>query len=387
VGRQLNMHLHGISLQHFRSYSQQTFLFPKQLTILVGKNAAGKTSVLEAIHLLSTGESFRAEQISEMIEFGQEIGRVKGKVVAPERKAVDEDALSADETAEAAPDETELEVMLTHGEFQGKRTQSRLYTVNQVRRLKKNFIGQFFTVVFRPEDMRLIEGSPSRRRQFVDTVLNVTSREYAVALKTYEEALKRRNRLLQQVQEGLQNQSVLMYWNSLLLKHGQVVQEQRRQFFAFFSSVEFPLSFTLEYQPSLITEERMMQYAEREIASGHTLIGPHKDDFSVRLAEVASSQAEEVLGSPVALYGSRGQQRLAVLWLKICELEFLKSTTQTQPILLLDDILSELDAEHRQDVFSLLHQGQAILTTTEEKMVEEVIAVLPDHEVMRLAQD
>jgi DNA replication and repair protein RecF len=361
------MHLHGISLQHFRNYTQQTFLFPKKTTIIVGNNAAGKTSIIEAVHLLSTGESFRAEQVAEMIQFKQEIGRVKGKF-----------------------DETELEVTLTRGEIQGKKTQSRLYSVNQVRRLKKNFVGQFFTVAFRPEDMRLIEGSPSRRRQFIDTVLNVTQREYALSLKTYEEALKRRNRLLQQVQEGLMNKSVLAYWNSLILKHGQIVQEHRRQFFSFFPSVEFPMTFTIDYQPSLMNEERMAQYADREIAAGHTLIGPHKDDFIVRLAAdpaIVTMAEDSILGSPVSLYGSRGQQRLAVLWLKMCELEYVKSFTNVQPILLLDDILSELDAEHRQDVFSLLHQGQAILTTTEEKMVEEITHVVSDYQIIRLTHD
>jgi DNA replication and repair protein RecF len=355
------MHLHGISLQHFRNYTQQTFLFPQQTTIIVGNNAAGKTSIIEAIHLLSTGESFRAEQVAEMIQFDQEIGRVKAKVVGGATEA-------------EAETETELEVMLTRGELQGKRTSSRLYTVNQVRRLKKSFVGHFFTVVFRPEDMRLIEGSPSRRRNFIDTVLNVTSREYAVSLKTYEEALKRRNRLLQQVQEGLMQRTVLAYWNALLLKHGQVIQEQRRQFFAFFAEVSFPLSFTVEYQPSLINDGRMAEYADREIAAGHTLIGPHKDDFFVQLDGVKN----------VALYGSRGQQRLAVLWLKMCELEFVKQVTKTQPILLLDDILSELDAEHRQDVFSLLNQGQAILTTTEEKMAEEIRQVAQDYQTIHL---
>ncbi len=367
------MHLHGISLQHFRNYTQQTFLFPCQTTIVVGNNAAGKTSIIEAIHLLSTGESFRAEQVAEMISINQEIGRVKGKV---ERKAQDP------EIQDYSAETIELEVTLTRGEVQGKRTSSRLYAVNQVRRLKKNFVGQFFTIVFRPEDMRLIEGSPGRRREFIDTVLNVTHREYAASLKTYEDALKRRNRLLQQIQEGQMNRSVLSYWNSLLLKHGQVVQEQRRQFFAFFSSVVFPVQFRVQYIPSVMSEERMLQYAEKEIAAGHTLIGPHKDDFEVSLLE--GPFVSTTGSSSVAAYGSRGQQRLAVLWLKICELEYVKDITHSKPILLLDDILSELDVAHRKDVFSLLNQGQAILTTTEHKMVEEIVAAVNDHQVIEL---
>jgi DNA replication and repair protein RecF len=374
------MHLQGVSLQHFRNYTQQTFLFPKQTTMIVGKNAVGKTSIIETIALLSTGESFRAEEVQEMIQFNQDLARIKGKVIDTKTGEAGGQDGSAEEDADdkkaISAEETSLEMVITRGMLDGKAVQSRIYTVNDVRRRKKDFIGKFFTVVFRPEDMRLVEGSPSRRRQFIDTALSVCDRTYAESLKTYEDALKRRNRLLDQIQEGKMPRTVLTYWTNLLIKHGEILQEKRRQFFAFFASVEFPVHFEVHYLPSIMSEARMSEYAEKEIIVGHTMIGPHKDDFDVRLKETNFL--------PVSTYGSRGQQRLAVLWLKISELEFLKQQTHIQPLLLLDDILSELDEEHRGDVISLLTHGQSIITTTEDKIIEEVQPHVTDLDIIHL---
>ncbi len=351
------MYLNGISLQNFRNYSQQSFLFPKTTTVIVGDNGVGKTSLLEGIALLVTGESFRAEKVEEMIRFGAEIARVKGKIHTTEP--------------------TELEITLTHGAVNGQKVQSRLYAVNNVRRLKKNFVGHLFAVVFRPEDMRLIEGSPGRRRDFIDTILGVTDRDYAQSLKTYGDGLVRRNRLLTQIRENEMPRSALTYWTTLLLKHGEILQEKRRQLLGFFAGVEFPFQFSAVYQPSVISEARLAQYAENEVAAGHTLVGPHKDDFIVNLSN-------DLEGLALHLYGSRGQQRLGVLWLKMCELAYLKNQTGLQPLLLLDDILSELDQAHRQAVLSLLNHGQAVITTTEMRMVEEIIAATNDIEVLHI---
>jgi DNA replication and repair protein RecF len=355
------MHFDGLSFQNFRNYSQRTFLFPNKVTAILGENAKGKTSIIEAISLLSTGESFRAERVEEMIRVNEELGRVKGKV-------------------DVSGEKIELEVIITRGVVNGKSTQSRLYSVAGVKRQKRNFVGKFFTVVFRPEDMRLVEGSPSRRRQFIDTVLSVVDPEYAVALKTYEESLKKRNRLLQSIQEGTMPRSVLLFWTQAVIKHGSHLQEKRRNFFGSFTSVRFPMPFQVEYLPSVISDERMAEYADREVIVGHMLIGPHKDDFSVHFLDPALGAVPK----PVATYGSRGQQRLAVLWLKMAELEFLENQTQQSPLLLLDDILSELDEKHRHDVILLLQDKQAIITTTEKKVVSEIQAQLPAVDVLEL---
>lgn len=354
----------GLSLQYFRNYRQHTFHFPQPLTVVLGNNAAGKTSLLEALALLSTGESFRATEVQEMIQLDQEIARVKAQVITEE---VDKRAV-ADEAVERAPelgDSTELEVLLTRGLYNGQRVQTRMYSLNNVKKRKKDFVGHILTVVFRPEDLRLIEGSPARRRQFLDTVLKTIDPEYELALKTYDDSLKRRNKLLLQVKEGKMPRSILTFWTTAILKHGSVLQAKRSELLGTFGQVEFPVQLSVEYQPSVMSQAHLDEHADAEIAVGHTLIGPHKDDFVVQLP-----LAGQVL--PIAQYGSRGQQRLAVLWLKMCEFDFLYQRTQTRPLLLLDDILSELDAEHQDQVFSLLNLTQSVITTTERQTFEKL---------------
>lgn len=358
------MRIAGLSLQHFRNYAQQTIMFDQSTTVIAGPNAVGKTSIIEAIYLLATGNSFRADKVEEMITFGQELARVKGKLVAPDEE------------------ETILEVVLTRGLVQGKKTALRLYSVNDVRRRKREFTSNFSTVAFRPEDMRLIEGSPSRRRGYLDGPLAAVDKEYERALSTYDQALIRRNRLLQKVREGEQPKTVLTFWNMTLIKHGAYLTECRRLFMDFCRSVTFPLKFEIEYDASEISEERIAQYQDREILAGHTLVGPHKDDIIVK-HEFAAGTETELL--PVSAYGSRGQQRMAVLWLKICEFEYIKYRSQQIPILLLDDILSELDVDSRQRVLSLVGQGQSIITTAELGLLEEIRNQVSQLQVMEMA--
>jgi len=345
------MKLSQLSLAHFRSYDIKVIKFDHLTTILVGPNAVGKTSIIEAIHLLASGDSFRATKIEQMIEFDQELARVKGKI-------------------QTNGDDINLEVILTRGEVQGKRVQKRIFSINDTRRSKRKFVGQLLTVVFRPEDMRLIEGSKHRRRDFMDIPLSLIDSEYLRAVNTYGKALTKRNRLLTQIREGLMPRKTLTFWTLTLLKHGQIIQKKRQQFLEFFKSVDFPVPFSVEYDLSLMTEERMEKYADREIAAGHTLIGPHKDDLIVKLAVETEASGEE--HRDIALYGSRGQQRMGVLWLKTCELAFLEYETQEKPLLLLDDVLSELDDNHQQLVLNLLNGNQTIITTASFETAQDI---------------
>lgn len=362
------MTLSSISLQNFRNYISQTIAFDQPTTMIVGPNAAGKTSVIEAIHLLATGNSFRAEKVEEMIRFSQELARVKGEL---------------HDLAELDDDPTKLEVVLTRGMVQGKKTALRLYSVNDVRRRKREFTSNFSTVVFRPEDMRLVEGSPARRRGFLDGPLTAVDKEYERSITTYDQALIRRNRLLQQVREGEQPSTVLTYWNLTLIKHGTYITDCRRRFLDFCQTVAFPLNFTVDYDSSVISEPRIREYQDREIAAGHTLVGPHKDDFIVKFPFQVDGHEEAL---PISAYGSRGQQRMAVLWLKVCEFEYLKHQTKQTPLLLLDDILSELDEESRQRVLSLVGQGQSIITTAEPKVGKEVRAQVTKLQIMEMGE-
>jgi len=356
------MYLRTLHLQNFRKFSSQQIDFNVTTTLLSGKNGSGKTSVLEAVYLLGSGESFRAGKVDEMIGFNQEISRVQAELV-------DQDQ-----------DEIRVEVLLTRGEVQGKKTAKRLYSVNEVKKRKKDAIGKINAVIFRPEDMRLVEGSPARRRQFLDMALSLMVKGYASSLSTYDQALLKRNRLILQVREGEMPKAVLSFWTAQLIKHGSILQIARQQFLHDFSSVEFPVSFKAQYLESLINQDRMDQYADREIAAGHTLIGPHKDDFIVNFQDPDLQQES----FDIAIFGSRGQQRLAVLWLKICELNLLEKTTGQKAILLLDDIFSELDQDGRDQVLSLINGRQTIITTADKKMRLELEDKLHHYQLIEI---
>lgn len=362
------MFLRKLALQNFRNFTNQHWDFAKT-TIFVGENGSGKTSIIEAINLLASGDSFRAARIEEMIRLEAELSRVQALF---ELESLD-DLLSTNnlqnlENKQNDLENLKLEAMLTRGMVAGKKSQYRLFTVNDVRRRRKDFVKNLSVVVFRPEDLRLIEGNPRRRRLFLDQTLSMLNWEYQRALQQYEQTLKRRNLLLQKVREGEEDKNVLTFWNLNLVKHGEFLQRERSIFIDFIREVIFPFELNIEYLPSLINENRLKKYASKETAAGHTLIGPHKDDFLVKF----SLPKKGIEDLSLLAYGSRGQQRLGVLWLKIAELQFLHSQIDYQPLLLLDDIMSELDENSKEMVLTLLENYQVVLTTADVDLAEEL---------------
>ncbi|MCL4208754.1 AAA family ATPase [Patescibacteria group bacterium] len=364
------MILEKVVLNNFRNYKLGTFDLDKRSTLLVGPNAIGKTSIIEAIYLLSTADSFRSGKIDEMISFENEISRVSGRL---------------SELGDTKDSDFEtIEILLNKGIVSGKRTQKRLYTVNSAKKRRKDFVGKFLCVVFRPEDMRLIEGSKTRRRNFIDESLSVLDWQYDRSLKMYEEAHLKKNKLLWQIKEGLAPKTTLKYWNLTILKHGQYLQTMRQKFLDSFVEVDFPLRFRVEYVPSIISQERQDEYEGREISSGHSLIGPHKDDFIVHLKDHLHQQT--VPDFDVAIYGSRGQQRMAVLWLKVCQLKYLEKVSNQKALLLLDDIFSELDAQMREKVIGLLYERQSIITSADVLVKDELKKYIGEIKILDLNQ-
>jgi len=335
-----------LELSNFRSYRKKTIKF-SNLTVLLGPNGAGKTNILEAIYLLSTGNSLRAQLTEEMISWEAEIAQVTGIV-----ELVQDQFLS-------------LGVVLTPGVYMGKRTTKRRYLVDGAPRSKSTFAGRLVSVMFRPEDLRLVEGSPSRRRQFLDEVLAQASSEYARALTSYERALRRRNKVLDSIREGVARREQLKYWDQAVVKNGNTLTEYRREFAEYLTGVKTAFGeYRVEYDASTVTEARLLQYAREEVAAGHTLVGPHKDDFLVYLL----GEGEKNLMK----YGSRGEQRLGVLFLKLSSLQYLEEKLELKPILLLDDIFSELDEIHRTEVVKMVTGRQTIIATAEEESLRFV---------------
>ncbi len=354
------MLIKSLALQNFRNFALQSFNF-KKTNLIFGVNGIGKTSIVEAIYLLASADSFRAGKVEEMIRLETELGRVQGLI-------------DVEDSLKNQSEEMKLEIMLTRGVVQGKRTQYRLFAINDVRRRKKDFLAFFKAVVFRPEDLRLVEGSPSRRRAFLDNALSMVSTDYAATLLKYEQTLKRRNRLLQKVNEGSEGREALHFWNINLVRYGEFLQIKRASLIDFIREVVFPFELNIAYLPSLISEKLLAEHLEKEIFLGHSLIGPHKDDFLLKF-----SQTEKGIDDLSLLaYGSRGQQRLGVLWLKIAELQFLTDKIGYQPVLLLDDILSELDIYSKEMVLNLLSNYQTILTTADADVLADLKKNLAD---------
>lgn len=346
------MRLKELVLKDFRNCQKREFDFNEQVTVLLGPNAVGKTNVLEAIRLVSTGDSLRAGRIEEMIRFEQEWGRVEAKVV-------DKDE-----------DEVELAVMLTRGELKGKRVNKRRYLVNDNGKRKRDFVGRLPSVVFIPQDLNMIAGSPYKRRKWLDEMLSQVENGYGRSLQSYKKALRRRNKILQAIREGEASRYQLTFWDGLLIKHGRVLLEKREELVKYISEIfrrsELFSELRLEYDKNVVSERRLDQYEKEEVAAGHTLVGPHKDDVVVLF--------DDGKRRDLGVYGSRGEQRMAILGMKMGELLYLEEKLGKKPILLLDDIFSELDKKHSGEVHRVMEDRQVVVTTTEKKKVEELKA-------------
>lgn len=330
------MILTSLTLQQFRNYGKRSFVFSPDLTIIVGANASGKTNIVEAVYFLATGKSFRADTDRESIRLGEEIARIKGNL-----------------------EDTTLEIAETTGDVGGKKAPLKKYLVNGVPKRMIDFVGNLRAVLFWPEHLELVTDSPSIRRKYLDSVLVQVDREYRRNLMSYERGLRQRNKLLDLLSEGKASRSQLLFWNQLLIKAGAYLTEKREEFIHFINSYHIShITYHIAYDKSVISESRLEQYRDEEIAAKATLVGPHRDDMKFAIRDISLSA-----------YGSRGEQRLGILWLKLSEATFIQKKTATRPILLLDDIFSELDEEHRETVLNLIQKQQTILTTTDIAML------------------
>ncbi len=338
-----------LKLDNFRSFDSRVFDFDGSQILILGDNGLGKTNILESISLLSTGKSFQGNSLSECVRLGKQVAHVEA------RGSVDGEEINLSLS------------ILSKDNSLGERASTR-YQKNGVKKRKSDVIGTLKSVVFRPEDLELVIGSPAHKRHFLDEVLIQVSKKYALALREYERALKHRNKLILQLREGLATRRDFLFWDEILIRHGDTITRERSAFLNFLNqSVVFPLKGTVEYDRSLMTQDRLHKYATAEVAAGKTLVGPHKDTLIVQVALNGDNKLHDV-----SLYGSRGQQRLAVLWLKLGQLMYIEKETGITPILLLDDIFSELDDTNREIIFPLFTNHQVIMTSAEQ------LEALPD---------
>lgn len=326
------MFLKKLSLVNFRNYSNLSLEFDQKPTILLGNNAVGKSNLLESIYLLSTTKSQRVELDSELIKEGEEFSRVEGIL-------------------EKSKSETSLEISFQLIE----ENLSKRLKVNGIQRRSVDFIGNLPAVIFYPSDINMITGPPSLRRWHLDLGLAQVDSDYKKSLTLYEQVLTSRNRVLKRIKVGESKVDELTFWTGELLKQGKVISDKRKGFFEFVNKLKKPLGdFEFEFHESILSEERLNQYSGREIAAAATLIGPHRDDFKILQNN-----------RNLAHFGSRGEQRTATLAFKLSQLEFMAQVLGKRPILLLDDVFSELDAKHRESVIEIVGKQQTIIATVE----------------------
>ena len=336
------MYIKNISLQYFRNYENLNMEFSPKLNILYGDNAQGKTNVLEAVYMSAMGRSQRTSKDKEIIKLDKEEAHIQVFVVEDNGES-----------------ENRIDVHL-------KKNGKKGIAVNSVvvKKLGELF-GRIYIVIFSPEDLQLIKSGPSERRKFVDMELCQLNKIYYYDLQQYYKILKQRNNLLKTIQKTPNLKDTLFVWDSQLITYAKKIIASRKAFIEKVRKIASGIHFNItggaekldiEYTPNANEDEmelKLKKHLEKDIFFGNTSVGPHKDDLNFYIN-----------GNDVKVYGSQGQQRTAALSAKLAEIELIKEEKAVNPILLLDDVLSELDENRQMYLLDNISDIQTILTCT-----------------------
>ena len=347
------MNLRELSLRSFRNYEEVQLSFDPGVNLIVGDNAQGKTNLLEAISYLGSGKSFRAMKTAEMIRFGDDFAELQGKVFAQER-------------------EQNLRYLL----FSGSRPRQ-IFRNGVKKKSVSELSGVLPTVLFCPEDLMILKMGSSQRRRFGDHALCQLRPNYDAALTEYHRILEQKSRILKDHFENPAVLAILPEYNTRLCQVGALLISYRARFdqalgqsagkfhSQFSGGVE---NFDLQYKTvstvadpfapvSQLTQDlldHLQRHHRAELESGQCLTGPHKDDFTVTLS-----------GIDLKSYGSQGQTRTAAISLKLAQRELMGREWGEEPVLLLDDVLSELDPGRKDFVLNQIVSGQVFITCCE----------------------
>lgn len=341
------MILKSISFYHFRNFKEKKFKINPHLTAIFGKNACGKTNILEGIYFLVRGEGFRETREEELIIFDKKEAHVEGILIDEKNKDSNVFRISL----------IKNDLGLDKFYFLGKTKKSRQFYLKDI----------LPVVLFSPEQIEIINGTPSIRREYFDKFLSGIDSEYKKHLINYQQALRKRNKILEKTFNIVSLKQELNFWNDYLINQGNYLIDKRREYIEYLNQNKKIDSkeFFVKYESNDINIERFNEYFDREIKIRKTLIGPQKDDFIIYLIDDLSPS-----GKNIYLYGSRSEQRLALFWLKINELKYLESFFKKKPILLLDDIFSELDKDNQRLIFNLIDNYQTLVTSTEKELIK-----------------
>lgn len=335
------MYINKIKLTNFRNYEQQEIALNKNINVIYGDNAQGKTNILEAIFLSSFGKSFRTSKEKELIKFGQDHLIV----------------------------ETEYQKKDRCGKIKIEIGNKKQIAVNGVK-IKKlsEILGNINIVIFTPEDINILKDGPSARRRFLDMMIGQLRPNYVYNLNLYMQTLEQRNNYLKQIKEENKPQELLEIWDEKLAEYGEIIFRYRKEFvdkmIQKINDIHKKITdqkeeLQFEYTSNCSQKNEYLQLLKErrklDIIKGFTTKGIHRDDFVIYIN-----------GKEVGVYGSQGQNRTVILSLKLAELNVIYDEIGEYPILLLDDFMSELDEKRRKNFLENIENTQVIITGTEK---------------------
>lgn len=365
------MEILNLALVNFRNFSKFSFNFDKNLTVIMGPNGSGKSNILEAIGMLVGIKSVRVETDLDLVKFGKSEAKIEARVGVPSFTEVTEG-------------KGEARVLTINFQVIDELSVKKAYFIDSIKKRLFDFVDYFSVVEFSPLDLDLVVGTPTLRRHHLDVLLSSLDREYWRAISSYNMVVVRRNKVLARILERQSKPAELDFWDERLVEHGTLISKKRGGFFEFLNFVAGSIvgtevglpdsrvskrtrpknlsGFSWHLKQSLLSSEKLLKNRERDIAAGMTLSGPHRDDFLFLFKE-----------KNLEFFGSRGEQRMAVLALKLAELEYFAIKRGSRPVLALDDIFSELDWEHREAVLGVIDKQQTIITAAERESLPKEI--------------
>jgi len=342
--------IQSINLEQFRSFPKLDIdLSGENINILLGPNGMGKTNILESISILSEMQSFLRAQEEDLVHWGKDYARVSAGLINDQKE------------------ESKIEVVR-----QLLPRKQKACFINDVKTPLANSVGHLPTVAFLPQDLELFTGPPNLRRRFLDSLLSQVSPEYARALSAYGKIIKQRNSLLKKIVDGSAGRGDLKSWDQMVAKEGALITLKRLELIEVFQctllqevqtlgekweSVELVYKRKGEARTQEDLESEIMEllehYQERDLILCSTTIGPHRDDWHI-----------EADARSLTSFASRGQQRAAVLALIFLKVSFLEIRRGEKPVVLLDDVFSELDDEHQKALLKCFDDYQVIISAT-----------------------
>ena len=335
------MYIEKIKLQNFRNYKELELNLNKNINIIYGDNAQGKTNILEAIFLCSFGKSFRTNKEKEMIKFNEEKLNVE---VFYQKKDRD-------------------------GKIKIKIASKKQVSLNGIK-IKKlsELLGNINIVIFTPDDINILRNGPENRRKFLDIMIGQLRPNYVYNLNMYLNTIKQRNNYLRQIREENKSEDMLEIWDEKLAEHGEKIYNYRKEFIEKISDKINGIHSKITDEKEILKIEYISNCKDKkeylkllkerrkfDIIKGFTTKGIHRDDFMIYIND-----------KEVSTYGSQGQNRTVVLSLKLAELNVIYDEIGEYPILLLDDFMSELDETRRKNFLNNIENTQIILTGTEK---------------------